>query len=325
MGSAMLILFAFVSIMLLIFTLFAAAAVWFPRTKPIDRRLALIGLAVPGILSSASTNLLKAEKVASFVRIEGLLKRFQFSHRLQLWILQANSKTSVGALVLQSLMLGAAGFAVAWYFAPMVLVALFAGASFGSLPYASLSFKRSRRINAFNAALADSIDTMSRALRAGYSLGGAIEMLGENAPEPARTEFREVFKQQNLGLPLRDALMQLLERIPSADLRVLMTAILIQRDTGGNLVEILDRTANVIRERIRIEGEIRIHTAQGRLTAWILSLLPVLLLLLINIVDPGYSHVLLYEPVGRRLIYIAIGLLATGSFLIHRIINGIEV
>ena len=107
---------------------------------------------------------------------------------------------------------------------------------------------------------------LARALRAGHSVVGAMEMLAENAQEPAASEFSEVFKQLNLGLPMRDALMQLLDRVPSSDLRVLVTAILVQKDTGGNLVEILDRTVFVIRERLRIQGEIQVQTAQGRLT-----------------------------------------------------------
>ena len=144
---------------------------------------------------------------------------------------------------------------------------------------------------------------LARALRAGHSVVGAMEMLAENAQEPAASEFGEIFKQQNLGLPMRDALMQLLDRVPSADLRVLVTAILVQKDTGGNLAEILDRTVFVIRERLRIQGEIQVQTAQGRLTGWILSALPVVMLVLLNLVNPGYSSILLSDPFGRKLIY----------------------
>jgi tight adherence protein B len=320
----LLIVASFVFVLMTTFALSAAAAMLWPREKAIDHRLALIRPTTVS-KSSAAEQLLKVRKGAKLRRLERVLQRYQFSQKLEKRILQSNSATSVGVLISKSAIFGVVGYAAAWHFAPIALVDLFAAVAVGSLPFAALSFKRSRRIDAFNAALADSIDTLSRALRAGYSLSGAMEMLGENSQEPARSEFKEVFKQQNLGLPLRDALLQLLDRMPSADLRVLVTAILIQRDTGGNLVEILDRTATVIRERIRIQGEIRIHTAQGRLTGWILTLLPVILLIAINIVNPGYSHVLLYEPAGRRLIYLCLGLLATGSFIIHRIVNGIEV
>jgi tight adherence protein B len=207
----------------------------------------------------------------------------------------------------------------------MFLIDLASAAGLAFLPYGILAFKRSRRINAFNAVLAESIDMLARALRAGYSMVGAIDMLSKNAQEPAAFEFGEIFKQQNLGLPLRDALLQLLDRVPSLDLRVLVTAILVQKDTGGNLAEILDRTVFVIRERLRIQGEIRVQTAQGRLTGWIPSALPVVMLVLINILNPGYSNILLHDPLGRKMLYISIGMLAIGTLIIRKIVNGIEV
>ena len=119
--------------------------------------------------------------------------------------------------------------------------------------------------------------------------------------------------------------MQLLDRVPSQDLRVVVTAILVQKDTGGNLGEILDRTVTVIRERIRIRGDIQVQTAQGRMTGWILTLLPVVLLLVINVINPGYSQVLFHEATGRKLIYVGLSLLAAGGLSIRHIINSIEV
>jgi len=156
-------------------------------------------------------------------------------------------------------------------------------------------------------------------------MAAAIEMVSQDSVQPVASEFGEVFKQQNFGLPLREALMQMLDRVPSQDLRVLVTAILVQRETGGNLVEILDRTVFIIRERLRIQGEIRIQTAQGRMTGWILSALPVLMLLVINVLNPGYSKILLTDPIGKTLIYIGVALIVVGSIVINRIVNGIEV
>lgn len=156
-------------------------------------------------------------------------------------------------------------------------------------------------------------------------MAAAIEMVSQDSVQPVASEFGEVFKQQNFGLPLREALMQMLDRVPSQDLRVLVTAILVQRETGGNLVEILDRTVFIIRERLRIQGEIRIQTAQGRMTGWILSALPVLMLLVINVLNPGYSRILLTNPIGQKLIYIGVGLIVIGTIVINRIVNGIEV
>ena len=124
---------------------------------------------------------------------------------------------------------------------------------------------------------------------------------------------------------MRDALMQLLDRMPSQDLRVLVTGMLVQKDTGGNLAEILDRILFVVRERMRLQGEIKTHTAQGRLTGWILCALPIIMLVLINMINPGYSSVLFNDPFGRKLLYTGLILLAVGGLLIRKIVNGIEV
>jgi tight adherence protein B len=323
----LLLMLGFISILLVTFALVAAITRRSPMEKSIDQRMVSIQTSNRGAtgVAAETTQLLKVVQSGKFGWFEEILENHELSRRLRMRILQANSSTTVSALILSSLGLAIVGYAIAWFFVPMTLIDVAAAAALSSLPYGILSFKRSKRINAFNAALAESIDMMARALRAGYSMMGAIEMLSENAPEPAATEFGEIFNQQNLGLPLRDALLQLLDRVPSPDLRVLVTAIMVQKETGGNLVEILDRTVYVIRERIRIQGEIRVQTAQGRLTGWILGALPVVMLVLINIMNPGYSSVFLHDPLGRRMVYIGIGLLVVGTWTIRHIIRGIEV
>jgi tight adherence protein B len=297
-----------------------------PQEKVMDQRMASLYQAKnKGSATAKTEQLFKATKRSRFGWLDEILEPYPFTQRIQKRILQAGSSTSVGSLIAHSLGMFLGGYFLAWIFAPMVLIDLAAGAGLSLLPYGILAFKRTRRISAFNAALAESIDMLARALRAGHSVVGAMEMLSTNAPEPAASEFGEIFKQQNLGLPLRDALMQLLDRVPSADLRVLVTAILVQKDTGGNLAEILDRTVFVIRERLRIQGEIQTQTAQGRLTGWILSSLPIVMLVLLNLVNPGYSSILLSDPFGRKLVYFSIGMLLLGTFFIRRIVNGIEV
>lgn len=291
-----------------------------------DQRLASIRQAKnQGGATPETGQLFKATSRGRFGWLDEILEPYAFAQTIEKRILQAGSSTNVATLLVSSLGLFFGGYVVAWLFAPMVLVDIAAGVGLGLLPFGILSFKRTRRIRAFNAVLAESIDMLARALRAGHSVVGAMEMLAANAQEPAASEFGEIFEQQNLGLPMRDALMQLLDRVPSADLRVLVTAILVQRDTGGNLAEILDRTVFVIRERLRIQGEIQVQTAQGRLTGWILSSLPLVMLVLLNLVNPGYSQILLTDPFGRKLVYFSIGMLAVGAFTIRRIVNGIEV
>jgi tight adherence protein B len=321
------IVLGFISILLATFGVVIAMTRQSPNEQTIAQRMALIPRSAKKEdgTTPETTQLFKAKRKGRFAWLDEILQGYRFAQRLQLRILQGNSSTTVANLMVTSLGLFTAGYFITWLFASMVLIDAAAGLALGLLPYGILSFKRSRRIKAFNAVLAESIDMLARALRAGHSVAGAIEMLSENAQEPAASEFGEIFKQMNLGLPMRDALLQLLERVPSSDLRVLVTAILVQKDTGGNLAEILDRTVFVIRERLRIQGEIQVQTAQGRITGWILSALPIVMMVLLNLVNPGYSSVLFHDPFGRKLMYFSMGMLALGAFIIRRIVNGIEV
>jgi len=322
-----LLVIGFLAVLVASFGLVVVLTSGSPEEKSIGLRMAAIRAPAKAIndMTPVAAQLFKATRTSKVAWLEAILERFQFSRKLQIRIMQAHSSTTVSTLILSSLGLALFGYAIVWFFVPIALIDIVAAAALAMLPFGLLSFKRSRRISAFNNVLAEAIDMLARALRAGHSVVGALETLSQNVQEPAASEFAEVFKQQNIGLPLRDALMQLLDRVPSADLRVLVTAILVQKDTGGNLAEILDRTVAVIRDRLRIQGEIRVQTAQGRLTGWILSALPVVMLVLINIVNPGYSSILLHDPVGHTLIYVSLGMLAVGAMIIRHIVNGIEV
>jgi tight adherence protein B len=165
------------------------------------------------------------------------------------------------------------------------------------------------------------MDLMARALRAGHSVGSAIEVVAEQGTQPIASEFGLVYQQQNFGLPFRNALMNMAARNPSKDLQFVITAMLVQKETGGNLAEILDRTTHVIRERLRIQGEIRIKSAQGRLTGWILSMLPIVMGFLINMVNPGFERPLFEQPIGRMMLYTGAGMLAIGAFFIRKIVS----
>jgi len=257
--------------------------------------------------------------------LDSVLHQYRIVQKIEKKITQASSTMSVSLLVLSSAGLAIISYVIAYFCISIYAIQILAALAIGYVPFAVILYKSARRINAFNAALPDAIDMMGRAMRAGHSMAASINTVSEQSAEPVKSEFYEAFKQQNYGLPLRDALTQMLERVPSQDLKVLVTGILVQKETGGNLTEILDRTATVIRERLRIQGEIRTHTAQGRMTGWILCSLPVVMLILINIINPGYSNILMNTPIGHLLICIGIGLLITGAMTIRYIINGIEV
>lgn len=318
-----LIAVGFFAVLLLTFGLVAVVMAPSQGDKAVAHRLAAISTGKPATQEQSVDAMQLLRKTASS-RFDWLAQYISMQ-RLQHWISQSAISTTGSAFLVQTASLAAIGLLIALIAYPMVAVEIGGAILLGSLPGIRIAWARKRRIRAFDNALPHAIDMMSRALRAGHSTAGAIEIMAQGAPEPASAEFGEVFRQQNFGLPLRDALMQLLDRVPSQDLRVVVTAINVQRETGGNLVEILDRTVFVIRERQRIQGEIRVQTAQGRLTGWILTGLPVIMMIMINIMDPGYSKILFDDPRGRILIYVAIGLISLGGIVINRIINGIDV
>ena len=162
---------------------------------------------------------------------------------------------------------------------------------------------------------------MARALRAGHSLASSIEIVAEQSPQPLSAEFESCFQQQKFGIPFRDALLQMGDRMPSRDLHFFITALLVQKETGGDLTDILDRTSRMIQDRVRIQNEVQTYTAQGRLTGWILGLMPIAMLLLVNIVTPGYSHVLFKDPLGQKLLYAGGFLIVIGGLIIRKIVD----
>jgi tight adherence protein B len=290
--------------------------------KAMEKRLQVLALAPKSGDDEDDTLALPEKRVGSLsLKLGEYLQRFDFSDDLETLIMHANSKSSVGGVVGGSLIIAiAAGFVMhlAFDLLPLDIAAVAAG---GATRYGLLKFQKSRRLKLFNTALPDAIELIARALRAGHSMSSAIEIVSEQTPPPLNSEFAVVFQQQKFGIPFRDALLQLGDRVPSKDLHFLITAILVQKETGGDLTEILDRTTHVIRDRVRIEGEIKTYTAQGRLTGWILGCLPIIMLILLNIVTPGYSTVLFHDPLGQDMLYAGGVLIVIGGLIIRKIVN----
>ena len=173
----------------------------------------------------------------------------------------------------------------------------------------------------FTAMLPEAVSLMSRALRAGYALPSALIMVADELSEPLGPEFRRTADEINYGLPFHEALSRLAERFPIEDLRFLVTAILVQKETGGNLVELLDKIAAVLRARVNLSQKVRVYTAQGRMTGVILVALPFVLFAALNLVSPGYARPLFENPVGRKMVYAALAAMALGILTIRRIID----
>jgi len=257
--------------------------------------------------------------------VERIIGQTLLSRKLRDMIIQSKSNWTVAGIICVTILAALSSGAIIFLSTSMVLLSLVCAVFAAAVPVAILHSKRAARLEHFNAVLPDCIEMCARSLRAGHSLASSINIVAEEAAEPAKSEFLEVAKNQNHGLPLRDSLQQMMQRVPSSDLQVLVTAILVQKDTGGNLAEIMDRTLAVIRDRVRIQGDIKTHTAQGRLTGWILLIMPIVLMLIINLINPGYSSVLFRDPIGVKLLYAGLCLLLLGGFLIRQIVRGIQV
>jgi tight adherence protein B len=235
--------------------------------------------------------------------------------------MQSGMSMKPGKLLIISAIAGVGSYLVAGYFLahfyynlPIAIVAML-------LPIVVVAFKRKRRLRKFEEHFPEALDLLGRAVRAGHAFTTGLEMISKECAEPLAGEFRTAFEEQNFGLPLRDALLNLAERVPIIDVRFFVTALLIQKETGGNLAEILDGLARVIRDRFRIYREVQVRTAQGRLTAGILIALPVIMLLLLSAINPTYIAVLFTDPKGPLVLAIAAGLQVIGSAILWKIIH----
>jgi tight adherence protein B len=312
----------FVFLLVVLFVVLILASKPSKHQKTVQKRLGQLGLGeVVEEEDKKGEVLLKQPADLGFPLFDRLLSRLHLYLPLKALIEQADSKSSPGKVLVTSVAMAGAGFMVCSMFVPVLALRALAAVVAGASPILLLRFKRARRLKAFNDALPDSIDLMARALRAGHSVASAIEVVAEQGNEPVASEFALVYQQQNFGLPFRDALMTMAHRVQSKDLQFVVTAMLVQKETGGNLAEILDRTTCVIRERMRIFGEVRTKSAQGRLTGWILTLLPVVMGFAINLINHGFEKPLFTEPIGHIMLYVGGGMLATGSFIISRIVD----
>jgi tight adherence protein B len=312
-------LLLFVMLLLLSF----GVIVWVLRPSKgehdIQRHLRNIGnLTSP---DSIGTSIVKQESLSSIPWVNRALELLPGTMYLHRFMVQAGSKWSVGALLLGSLALGPLLAVGAALLTSSLALALSLGLIGGCSPFVYLILKRTARFRRIDMLLPGAVDLISRAMRAGHSVASAIEVVSEETPDPLRAEFRVVFEQQNLGLPLREALLNLVNRIPVDDVRFLVTAILVQKETGGNLAEIMDKAGAVMRERMRLKGQLQIYTAQARVTGWVLGLLPFIVFVLINFANHDYEKRLWTDPLGLRILIAGAAMMALGVFAIRKIID----
>ncbi len=258
-------------------------------------------------------NLRKNEQFSAIPWINTRLTKLEIGPKLQALIHQAGLQWTAGKLLsLCGACFAAVAFVIHWKF-DSSLIALLGGLVAGFLPFAFVLFKRSQRFKAFEKELPAACDLMVSALRAGQSLIAAMGMVARECTDPLGGEFRTCFEEQNFGLEMKMAMDNLIHRVPVQDLRIVCTAILIQKESGGNLAEVLDKTAHVIRERFRLRREVQTRTAQGRMTGWVLTLLPVVLGFALYMVNAEMMSMLWKRDIGIKLLYTASGMIVVGG------------
>jgi tight adherence protein B len=271
--------------------------------------------------------LLRDEMMSKIPALDTLLRRSERMANFQIFLEQSDLKVRAGNLlifcVISSAVVGVIGYLVAGSLPPnQALLFVIVGVVLGAvLPYSYASYRRTKRFQKFEELFPNAIDTLARAVRAGHAFTTALELIANEISEPIASEFRKLFEEQKFGLPVRDALMNLASRMPLVDVKFFVTAVMLQRETGGNLAEILDNLSYVIRERFKIMRQVRVYTAQGRLTMMLLMGLPPIIVVTMLVTNPAFIRPLFADPIGHTLVVGGIVLQTIGYFVIRKIIQ----
>lgn len=317
----------FLSFIIFLFCLFLVLGGYLLATRGSDaRRRRLQQRLSEALLHSAHTEdveviLAREELMSEIPWINQVLVRMASAMHLKKMLDQADLQITVTRLLMFSLMAGILAALAASVIAPEMLIIIASGAAGASLPFIHVWWKRRKRFDKFLEHLPDTLELMSRALSAGHAFPETLHMVSGEMPEPIATEFRKTYEEQNLGLSLKLALENLTQRMPLLDLRLCVTAVLIQRETGGNLAEILEKVAYTIRERFRIMGDLKTLTTSSRLSAWLLCGLPIFVAVAVTVMNPDYMSILWKDPRGHKLIFAAVFMQISGMLVVRRILN----
>jgi tight adherence protein B len=287
--------------------------------RKMDQRLSeIVGLPDAGV---EDQSIVRRASDGPLPVIERMMARTDYGSRLGRLIEQSGIRTTPGAVVGMAVVCGAAGAFFTVLFTRQILIAPIPGAILACLPFGYLLNRRAKRMRVFEEQFPEALDLLSRALRAGHAFQTALGMVGDELKEPVGPEFKKTFDQQNFGLPLREALNQLAERVTVLDVKFFVTAVLIQRETGGNLSEILDNLAHVVRERFKIRRQVRVHTAHGRFTAFVLLSLPAVLAIALSMLNPEHMAPLFHERMGQMSLLVVMVMQAIGFVWIRKVIK----
>ncbi|HXG88815.1 MAG TPA: type II secretion system F family protein [Vicinamibacterales bacterium] len=289
------------------------------RQRRLDRRLREVS--APAVLSGQSETVLMRTAAGPLPALERMAAGTRGGMWLARLIQQSGRRTSPGAVVLFCVVVALAVGVVTALFARQPWLPFVTAAVASIAPIGVLMRRRHVRMKKFEEQFPEALDLLSRAIRAGHAFQTAMNMVANELPDPVGTEFRKTFEQQNFGLPLRDALNAMTDRIPIIDVRFFVTAVLIQRETGGNLSEILDNLAHVVRERFKVLRQVRVHTAHGRFTGYVLMALPAALAIALSFINPSHMQLLFRESMGQTMLMATVVMQVIGFFWIQRVIK----
>jgi len=316
-----------ISFLVFIFALFLVLGAYLLATHGTDKKRARLQKRLSeALLHSAHTEdvevvLARNELMSEIPWVNRTLVSMQSALHLKQMLDQADLHITPSRLLMFSFMAGMLGALAASVLTVFIPLMILAGLVCASLPLLHVWYKRKKRFDAFLEHLPDALDLMCRALSAGHAFSESLHMVSDEMPEPIATEFRKTYEEQNLGLSVKLALENLTQRIPLLDLKMCVVAILIQRETGGNLAEILEKVAYTIRERFRILGDLKTLTTSSRMSAWLLCALPIGVALAVTFLNPEYMSVLWKDPRGHYLIALALFMQITGMLIVRKILN----
>ena len=290
------------------------------RARIIKERLAAEKKA-PERAAEEEVAILRDEQLSQIPALDSLLRRSARVSDLQKMLAQANIDMRAGNFLGLSAVAGVVATIIAYTLSKRAEVAWIALLVGFILPYSYASMQRNKRFEKFEELFPEAIDTLARAVRAGHAFTTALEMITAEVSEPVSGEFRQLYEEQKFGMPVRDALMNLTDRVPLVDVKFFVTAVMLQRETGGNLAEILDNLSYVIRERFKIQRQVRVYTAQGRLTMALLMGMPPIIVTAMLLLNPSFIRPLFADPIGHTLLVGGITLQTIGYFVIRKIIR----
>jgi tight adherence protein B len=316
-----------ISFLVFVFGLFLVLGAYLAATYGTDAKRARLRQRLSdALLHSGHTEdievvLARNELMSEIPWMNRSLVRIQAALHLKQMLDQADLHVTPSRLVMFSGMAGLLAALAVSVISISILLMIGAGVVAAMLPFAHVWWKRKKRFEAFLENLPDALDLMSRALSAGHAFSEALHMVSAEMPEPIAGEFRKAYEEQNLGLSLKLAMENLTQRMPLLDLRMCVTAVMIQRETGGNLAEILEKVSYTIRERFRIMGDLKTLTTSSRMSAWLLCGLPIFVTIMITIMNPDYMAILWKDQRGHYLIAAAMFLQVTGMLIVRKILD----